>query len=102
VTYLESKVPTTEKLAKALEELNDPKLAGMIKKARDGYYDDFKTPVAFPQIELVKDLIESGYQEMVKRVIDGEFDAQEWEAEEWANSPDGQETFRSLLGDSNV
>jgi hypothetical protein len=34
-----------------------------------------------------------------QRVIDGEFDATSEEGDEWAQSPDGQETFRKLLED---
>lgn len=49
-------IPTTERLAQALESLNDPRLADMIQKARAGHYDDFKTELTFPQVQLVIDL----------------------------------------------
>jgi hypothetical protein len=32
-----------------------------------------------------------------RRVIDGEFDASGEEGDEWAASPEGQETFRKLV-----
>lgn len=77
------RIPTSEKLAQALEELGDPKLADMIELARKGYYDDYKTTIPFPMIQLVKDLRKVGYNEMAERVKDGEWEAKKWEADEW-------------------
>jgi hypothetical protein len=39
-------------------------------------------------------------REMVQRAIDGEFDASREESAEWAASPEGQETFRTLVDDA--
>lgn len=75
--------PTTERLAKALEEANDPRLAEMITQARAGYYDDFKSPIDTPCIQLVNDLKLLGYTDLAARAIDGEFDSTPEEAEEW-------------------
>jgi len=87
------KIPTTEKLARMLEELNDPRLDGIIKKARAGYYDDFKSPLATPEIQLVIDLRATGYPDVAERVIDGEYDATPEESAAWWNS---QETKREF------
>jgi hypothetical protein len=102
--------PTTEKLARALEAI--PAIPReMVRNARDGMYDDFKSPLTFPEITLVAELRKvagntslprSARQEiskMAQRVIDGEFDATPEESAAWAASPDGQETFRALADD---
>jgi hypothetical protein len=102
--------PTTEKLARALEAI--PAIPpAMVKNAREGMYDDFKSPLTFPEITLVaelravagnKSLPRSARQEigkMAQRVIDGEFDATPEESAAWAESPEGKETFRQLATD---
>jgi hypothetical protein len=102
---------TTVKLAKALSEIPAiPKQ--MISDALDGRYHDFLSPLDFPEIQLVQDLRavaanrslpRSARQEigkMAQRVIDGEFDASKEESDEWARSPEGQETFRQLRDDA--
>jgi hypothetical protein len=78
-----AEIPTPERLARALEALNDPNLAGMIEKARAGYYDDFKSPLALPEIQLVQDLIALGRRDFAQRVVDGEFDATLEESNAW-------------------
>ena len=103
--------PTTEKLARALESF--PAIPpAMVKNAREGMYDDFKSPLTFPEITLVAELRavagntslpRSARQEierLAKRVINGEFDATPEESRAWAESPDGQETFRVLADDA--
>lgn len=64
-----------------------------------------------PEMQLVADLRELAAQPttgpkakaalaaMVSRVIDGDFDATREESDEWARSPEGQETFRQLADD---
>lgn len=89
---------TTEKLALALEALDDPALTGLIARARDGYYHDFLSPLAFPAVELVADLYTAGHDEFVHRVNNGEFDASSAEADAWARSPEGQQAFNEVLG----
>ena len=76
-------IPTTERLARALEELGDPRLDEMIKRARQGFYDDYKSPYTFPLLKLKLELQSAGYTWMVNRVIAGEFDATDEEAREW-------------------
>jgi len=88
---------TSEKLARVLEKQNDPDLKQMIQWAREGKYDDYKSPSPTPIMDLVSDLREKGYPELADRAIDGEFDAQRWEAEEWF-----LEEGRHLLADSSL
>ena len=71
---------TTEKLAQELHALG---LFDMEKKAREGYYDDFKSPLATPIIQLVNDLNSVGATSLAKRAMNGAFDASKEEAEEW-------------------
>lgn len=102
---------TTAKLAAALSEIPGvPK--DMIKRAVDGYYHDFLSPLAMPEIQLVADLRELAsrpatprnsrplLREMAGRVIAGEFDATREESDEWARSPEGRETFRQFADDA--
>jgi hypothetical protein len=89
-------MPTTERLAVALEALDDNRLVGMIHRARHGYYDDYKSTLVQPLVTLVKELHSFGLPGMVQRVIDGEFDSTKKEAEAWANSPEGQRIFAEL------
>ena len=51
--------------------------------AREGYYDDFKTPLATPLVTLYTDLMAAGHPAMAQRVVDGDFDSSREEAEEW-------------------
>ena len=93
----ERPLPTTEKLARALEAEKDPRLEQMIERARAGYYDDYKSELTFPIRTLVEDLGDLGKWDLVRRAMAGEFDATREESDEWARSPEGQETFRALL-----
>jgi hypothetical protein len=86
--------PTTEKLAKALEAAGAP--AEMIKKAREGYYDDYKSPLAFPEMQLHQDAHIAGLDSIKAAVEAGEFDATKEESDEWARSPEGQAAFEEL------
>jgi hypothetical protein len=88
-------IPTTEKLAKALVEAKAP--LWMINKAREGHYDDFKSLIATPIVALVNDLRNAGLKDMAKLAMDGEWDSTDEEAEEWTQSPDGQEAIRRLI-----
>lgn len=88
-------IPTSEKLAKAMEEEScSPE---MINKAREGYYDDFKSPLATPCIQLVNDLKAIGKEALMRRAMYGEFDAQRWESDAWAKTPEGKEMTKSLM-----
>jgi hypothetical protein len=80
----------------------------MIERARTGYYHDYLSPLATPEIQLVKDLRELAARPATPRisrpllralaqaVIDGEHDSSPEEGDEWARSPEGQETMGLL------
>jgi len=81
------------------DELMKIGLKQMSRKAREGYYHDFLSPLAMPELQLVNDLAIIGTPEALalrRRVVNGDFDASEEESEAWANSEEGQETFRKL------
>lgn len=88
---------TKDKLAAELREggLND-----MADKAEQGYYHDYLSPLDTPCIQLSNDLLEAGTPAALAlraRHHEGEFDASIEEGEEWAESEEGQEAFRSLV-----
>lgn len=87
--------PTTEKLAEALSLAGAPKW--MIDNALAGVYDDYKSPHADPIRTLVFDATHCNLPTIAMDAIDGKFDAQKWEADEWAKSPDGQATFAEFF-----
>lgn len=87
---MSTKKPATERLAEAMIEAGCP--AEMIQLARDGYYDDYKSPEATPCINLVNAL--TAYPELRKRAMLGEFDAAKWESDIWAKSPEGQAVMK--------
>jgi hypothetical protein len=95
---------STEKLVFALREANAP--ADMIARAEADYYHDFKSPLATPCIQLATDLAQAllanmgnAKLETVRRqAMDGVFDADREESDEWAASPEGQATIRELIG----
>lgn len=87
------------------DELMNLGLMYMSLKARDGYYHDYLSPLATPELQLIEDLMTSARATSWKadailalrrRVINGDFDATTEESDEWAASPEGQETFRRL------
>jgi hypothetical protein len=88
-------IPTTERLAQDLEEAGAP--AEMIERARAGYYDDYKSDLAMPEVQLLQDARRAGLTSIAEGVLEGRWDATKEEADAWARSPDGQETFRELL-----
>jgi hypothetical protein len=101
---------TTAKLAKALSGIPGVPRE-MIQRAVDGYYHDYLSPLALPEVQLVSDLRDLASRPATPRdsrpllkalaqaVIDGEHDATKEESDAWAASPDGQETFRQLRDD---
>lgn len=46
----------------------------MEKRAREGYYGDFTSPLAFPMLQLVEDCRAKGYIRIAERAMNGEFD----------------------------
>lgn len=102
-----AEVPTRERLAAALAAIKGGIPPGMIAKAEQGYYHDFESPLAFPELQLVADLraclgtpgaSNAAIKALVADVIDGKYDATKAESDAWAASPEGQQVFRDLLG----
>jgi hypothetical protein len=93
---------TKDVLAEALESAGLPEMAA---KAREGYYHDYLSPLAMPEMQLDQDLvaaIQRGNKAAIglrQRHHRGEFDASKEESDEWAASPDGQEAFGMLIKD---
>lgn len=69
----------------------------MVSLAADGHYDDYKSPLAMPETQLLADALANGLEAVAVLVVAGAFDATKAESEEWAASPDGQATFRELV-----
>jgi hypothetical protein len=100
---------TNTKLARALEVIPGVP-PDMITRARDGYYHDYLSPLATPEVQLVADLRELAARPATARnsrpllralaqaVTDGQYDAGKEESDEWARSPEGQETMAALTG----
>lgn len=90
----EERIPASQKLVEALQEVHAP--AVMIERAKANYYDEYKGDQAFPIMRLVEDARAAGLQGIAQRAMDGEFDAAKWESDAWMRSPEGQETMGSL------
>lgn len=75
------KIPTREKLALALEEAKAPLF--MIKRAREGIYDDFMSPLPMPISQLVIDATGAGLRGIADKARNGDFDATKEEADDW-------------------
>lgn len=86
--------PTTERLARALEEAGAPE--SMIEAARAGIYDDFKSPLARPITTLVRACQKAGLIDLAHRAMNGEFDGTQAEADAWMASSEGQAARRGL------
>lgn len=95
---------TKDQLAAALEAVG---LRQMARVAAEGYYHDFLSPLALPEIQLVQDLADAyklveeptrkqAIWDLRQRVMNGDFDASREESEAWAKSPEGQEAFSRL------
>jgi hypothetical protein len=93
----EAPMHTKDMLADALQGAG---LYDMSLKARGGYYHDFLSPLDMPELQLIEDLTKAATPHslaLIPRVINGEFDASKEEGDEWAESDDGQQTFKRLL-----
>ena len=97
------KLKPHEILAKELEELGLHELAAGVDK---GLYHDFLSPFPNPTMRMVRDLAvkatrypnkSTAIMAIRRRVIDGEFDATKEESDQWAASPEGQATIRSIV-----
>ena len=61
-----------EKLAAALVDAGAPH--EMIKRAQEGYYGDFTSPLATPIMQLVADARAAGLLDIARDAVEGEFD----------------------------
>lgn len=74
------KLSTCDRLAAVL---NEHHLFDMAKKAKEGYYDDFRSPLATPIAQLVVDLFDVKAVDLAERAMAGEWDGTREEAERW-------------------
>ena len=88
-------IPTTERLARALERANAPR--AMVTAARAGCYDDFRSESASPLTDLVRDLRAEGLFALAQPVADREFDATREEADAWAAEARTDPEMASML-----
>lgn len=84
---------TADRLGDALEAVG---LTKMAERAREGFYDDYRSPLPFPQMTLVRDLRQARQRELADRVMNGEFDASSAEAQAWIDSPEGQDALKAM------
>jgi hypothetical protein len=61
----------SERLAQELHAVGEFE---MEKKAREGYYGDFTSPLAAPIMTLVNDLQTRGHMDLARRAMNGVFD----------------------------
>lgn len=78
-----SKKTSTDLLVEALESANNPALAEIINRAKDGYYNEYKSDLPTPIYTLIHDLMRAGDRGLARRAAAGHFDATEEEAREW-------------------
>jgi hypothetical protein len=101
---------TSEILAKRLDEVG---LTDMARRAREDAYHDYFSKVAMPSIELERDLraardasddraLAVRIEDIRQDHLEGLFDADIAESDEWAASPDGQDTFAKLMKDDKT
>ena len=92
---------TARRLAAALAEAGAP--PGMIRRAERGYYHDYLSPLAMPEVALVRELLSVAARSapetrealaaLARDVRDGKHDASRAEADEWARSGEGRATL---------
>lgn len=87
-------------------ELRAVGLTEMADRAAKGWYHDYISPLDAPAITLADDLAVAAKNDSPQRAailklrqrhLDGDFDATKEEADDWAKSPEGQETFGRLV-----
>ena len=88
---MDKRFSAVERLVRALKAAHAPQV--MIDRAASGYYDDFMSPIATPIMQLVHDARALGLHRIAQRAINGDFDAERWEAIAWAKTPEGEETL---------
>lgn len=94
------------KVAEVASPANAAKYEAFAKRAETGEFDDYAEPsdsrFACPILQLHTELTNAGFTKFAARVADGEFDATKEESDEWAMSPDGQETFKLLSPEMRI
>lgn len=91
---------TRQRLAAAIREAaTEPRHERLAKRAEEGYYDDFLSPLATPITQLVRDAAQMGLHGIAERARSGEFDGTREEADAWFLSAEGREAARDLEGD---
>lgn len=102
---------TNEYLGRTLDDLG---LHDMARRARLYHFDDYFCPDEVNDGMNINHLVDElrtqrnaqkvlnptnaiRINDMMTLAIDGEFDGTKEESDEWAKSPDGQETFRKLV-----
>lgn len=68
----------------------------LIARAQRGAYSEYFGEFPAPIVQLVEDLRAAGAEDLAQRAIDGEFDADQSEAERWAGSSEAQSIFKEL------
>lgn len=99
---------TARRLGRALAAIPGLPVA-MIERADRGYYHDYLSPLALPELALVSELRDLARdrsmpmrsrlmaEKLANAVIRGEHDASPEEADEWARSPDGKSAMAELM-----
>lgn len=69
----------------------------MIERCEKNLYHDYKSAAACGIAKLVEDARYYMLTGIVASAVDGKYDGTKTESEEWAKSPEGQESFRDLM-----
>lgn len=86
------------------EELRKIGLDALAERAAEGLYHDFLSPLGDPATQLAADLAVEvakgtpGARELRNRHLNGDFDANLAESDEWWDSDEGREIARELSG----
>lgn len=86
---------SNDKLVLRLENLNDPRLAGLIKDVRNFQYHDLYSPLENPRAVLAHKLLVSGYPSIATEVAAGKFAPSMDEISVWLHTPE----IKMVLGD---
>lgn len=95
-----AELPTTERLARAIEaelakqwKTLDQKRRTLVtlfaQRAREGWFDDYKSKSPTPIHDLVRVASQIGFDDIAERAKEGEFDGTRAEAEAWGSSVEG-------------
>jgi hypothetical protein len=99
---------TSGRLAEAMSQIKGIP-PSWIEAARNGYWHDYVSPLNFPAMALVEHLQilasqpttspESAKQimELMRQVVNGEFDGTKEEADAWFKSPEGRKAMNDLM-----